>query len=463
MTEPQPGEKRPGVRQIEVDSEAAGTRLDQFLMRLLPSVPRTRVFRIVRKGEVRVNGKRAGPEQRLQERDIVRVPPIRIEAEPAPGEPARVPSRARDTIEAAIISEDERLLVLDKPAGVAVHGGSGLSFGVIEALRAMRPKEDLELVHRLDRDTSGCLLVARKRSALRALHELMREGLVEKRYLTLVKGHWNLGHTKIDAPLRTDIRVGGERTVKVDASGKEAISEFRPIQWFGNQATLLEVSLLTGRTHQIRVHTAHAGHPVAGDEKYGDEAFNEEMKALGLPRMFLHSHSISFEWPQGAHGGLFSASAPLPAQLSAVIDALSSGAKTAVRLPRWGNKEDAPRKPRRAVRDDASGETVARAPAPATRAAAKSRDERSQPAGRRAGRQRSSAKRRPGGPQSPGGSDPARRRNGGQSRTEGRVRSGDGLRTEGRGRSADKSRTEGRSGRQGRSNGRGRAGNQGRR
>ncbi len=261
----------------------------------------------------------------MQERDIVRVPPIRIEAEPAPGEPARVSSRARETIEAAVISEDDRLIVLDKPAGVAVHGGSGLSFGVIEALRAMRPKEDLELVHRLDRETSGCLLVARKRSALRTLHELMRDGLVEKRYLTLVKGHWNLGHTKIDAPLRTDIRVGGERTVKVHSSGKEALSEFRPIQWFGNQATLLDVSLHTGRTHQIRVHAAHAGHPVAGDEKYGDEAFNEEMKAAGLHRMFLHSHSISFEWPQGAHGGLFSASAPLPAELSAVIDALSSG------------------------------------------------------------------------------------------------------------------------------------------
>ncbi len=180
------------------------------------------------------------------------------------GEPARVPARARENIEASIISEDDRLIVLDKPAGVAVHGGSGLSFGVIEALRAMRPNDELELVHRLDRDTSGCLLVARKRSALRTLHELMREGLVEKRYLTLVKGHWNLGHTKIDAPLRTDIRVGGERTVKVHASGKEALSEFKPIQWFGNLATLFEVSLHTGRTHQIRVHAAHAGHPVGG-------------------------------------------------------------------------------------------------------------------------------------------------------------------------------------------------------
>jgi 23S rRNA pseudouridine955/2504/2580 synthase len=349
-----------GVRQIEVDPEAAGTRLDQFLLRLLPGVPRSRVFRIVRKGEVRVNGKRAGPEQRLQERDIVRVPPVRLEPEPAPGQPVRVPSQVRENIEAAVISEDDRLLVLDKPAGVAVHGGSGLSFGVIEALRAMRPKEDLELVHRLDRETSGCLLVARKRSALRTLHELMREGLVEKRYLTLVKGHWNLGHTKIDEPLRTDIRVSGERTVKVHTSGKEAISEFRPIQWFGNQATLLEVSLLTGRTHQIRVHAAHAGHPVAGDEKYGDEGFNAEMKEAGLSRMFLHSHSVSFEWPRGAHGGLFSASAPLPAELSRVIDALSGpNVKTASRPPRWNSSESRERKPR--PRQSASGSSAARA------------------------------------------------------------------------------------------------------
>jgi 23S rRNA pseudouridine955/2504/2580 synthase len=309
-----------GVRLLEVDSEAAGTRLDQFLMRLLPNVPRSRIFRIVRKGEVRVNGKRAGPEHRLQERDKVRVPPVRIEAEPEPGQPKRVSPRVTELIAGSIIAEDDRLLVLDKPAGVAVHGGSGVSFGIIEALRAMRPKEELELVHRLDRDTSGCLLIARKRSALRTLHELMREGKVEKRYLALVKGHWNLGHTRIDAPLRTDTRVGGERTVKVHPSGKTAVSEFRPVQWFGKRATLVEVSLLTGRTHQIRVHSAHAGNPVAGDDKYGDEDFNAELKEIGLNRMFLHSHSVSFDWPQG---GDFSASAPLPADLSKVIDALT--------------------------------------------------------------------------------------------------------------------------------------------
>ncbi|HEV7716994.1 MAG TPA: RluA family pseudouridine synthase [Steroidobacteraceae bacterium] len=321
MAEPQQGAATHGVRQVEVDSGTAGVRLDQFLMKLLPSVPRNRIFRIVRKGEVRVNGHRVGPEHRLQERDKVRVPPVRVEEPPAPGEPARVPSRAQEQMRASIISEDDRLLVLDKPAGVAVHGGSGLSFGVIEALRAMRPKEELELVHRLDRDTSGCLLVARKRSALRALHELMREGLVDKRYLALLKGHWNLGHTKVNVPLRTDIRVGGERTVKVSPSGKSAISEFRPIQWFGKRATLVEVSLLTGRTHQIRVHSAHSDNAVAGDEKYGDKDFNAEMREYGLDRMFLHAHSVSFDWPQG---GAFSASAPLPPDLAKVIDTLGA-------------------------------------------------------------------------------------------------------------------------------------------
>ena len=195
-----------------------------------------------------------------------------------------------------------------------------MSFGVIEVLRALRPEDTLELVHRLDRDTSGCLLVARKASALRALHALLREGQFEKRYLALVKGHWQHGRTRIDVPLRTDLRVGGERTVKAHPSGKAALSEFRPLQFFGKRATLMEVTLYTGRTHQIRVHAAHAGHALAGDEKYGDPQFNSECAQLGLARMFLHAHSVGFEWPQG---GAFSVSAPLPADLSAVVDRLT--------------------------------------------------------------------------------------------------------------------------------------------
>jgi len=310
------------VRHVEVGEEQVGLRLDNFLVKLLESVPRTRVFRLVRKGEVRVNGKRASPELRLQLGDKVRIPPIRLEAPASAQDPAsRVPKSLVETVRNAILIENERLIVVNKPAGIAVHGGSGISFGIIEALRAARPEEELELVHRLDRDTSGCLLVARKPSALRELHALMREGQVEKGYLALVKGQWDLGRKRIDVALRTDTRVGGERHVRAHASGKEAISNFAPVQFFGNKGTLVEVDLDTGRTHQIRVHAAHVGHPVAGDGKYGDEDFNERMKAKGLNRMFLHSHRISFDWPRG---GNFSASAPLPPELGAVLDAMAA-------------------------------------------------------------------------------------------------------------------------------------------
>ena len=310
------------VRHVEVSEEQAGQRLDRFLEHLLGGVPRSHVYRLVRRGEVRVNHRRASPGQRLQWRDSVRVPPVHLEAEPGP---ARPPRSLVEAVSRAILSEDERLIVIDKPAGVAAHGGSGVSFGLIEALRAARPGETLELVHRLDRGTSGCLLVARKPSALRTLHALLREGRMEKGYLTLVKGRWNLGRKRIEAPLRTDARVSGERTVKVHPSGKPSVSEFRPVQFFGRRgsgsvsATLLEVALHTGRTHQIRVHAVHAGHPVAGDDKYGDPAFNRALRALGLERPFLHAHRVSFDWPGG---GTFSASAPLPPELKAVLDRL---------------------------------------------------------------------------------------------------------------------------------------------
>jgi 23S rRNA pseudouridine955/2504/2580 synthase len=315
---PQPPNEssRAAVRHVQIDAEQAGKRLDQFLLKLFGTVPRSRVYRLVRKGEVRVNGHRADPAQRLELNDKVRVPPVRIDPQ---GAAARIPRALLERIQRAIILENDKLLVIDKPSGIAVHGGSGLSFGVIEVLRALRPEDSLELVHRLDRDTSGCLLVARKASALRVMHALLREGLFEKRYLTLLQGHWQHGRKRIDVALRTDTRVGGERTVQAHASGKAAVSDFRPLQFFGKRATLMEVGLLTGRTHQIRVHAAHAGHAVAGDEKYGDSHFNTELAALGLHRMFLHAHSVSFAWPQG---GAFSASAPLPADLAAVVDRL---------------------------------------------------------------------------------------------------------------------------------------------
>lgn len=336
---------KPAVVQAEIGEDDAGSRLDRFLTRRYPGVPRTRLYRIVRKGEVRVNGKRADIDTRLVLGDVVRLPPVRATApadeggERSPGavrdagvaaagvaapKRVRVPASLIETVTGAIIHEDERLLVIDKPAGLAVHGGSGVSFGVIEALRAARPEEaeTLELVHRLDRDTSGVLLVARKPAVLRMLHASLRDGEgFEKRYLALLKGSWQLGKKRIDAPLRTDLRVGGERTVKVAAGGKAAASDFRVVQSFGKVATLMEVSILTGRTHQIRVHAQYAGHPVAGDPKYGDPGFNGEMRDLGLERMFLHASSLSFVWPD--RGTEFSVNAPLPPELARVVDALS--------------------------------------------------------------------------------------------------------------------------------------------
>jgi 23S rRNA pseudouridine955/2504/2580 synthase len=306
------------VQQLLVGERGAGQRLDNFLARSLEGVPKTHIFRVIRKGEVRVNGKRAKPETRLLASDTVRVPPVRV-GEAAP--PRRASPAMVEGLTGAIVFEDARLIVINKPAGVAVHGGSGVSFGVIEALRSARPDETLELVHRIDRDTSGLLMISRKPAALRILHALMRDGQVEKRYLALVKGKWELGRKRIDVPLRTDIRVGGERTVKAHESGKEAASVFKPVQFFGKRASLVEVELETGRTHQIRVHASHAGYPLAGDEKYGEAEFNEKMHALGLKRMFLHAHQLSFTWPDT--GMEFSASAPLPADLAAVIDALA--------------------------------------------------------------------------------------------------------------------------------------------
>jgi 23S rRNA pseudouridine955/2504/2580 synthase len=312
-------ESRTEVQHFEVTEEEAGQRLDNYVQRRLGSIPRSRVYRVIRKGEVRVNGRRAGPELRLQLHDRVRVPPVRITPPAATGRPS---GDLAARISRAIVHEDQNLIVLDKPAGIAVHGGSGVSFGVIEALRAARPGEPLELVHRLDRDTSGCLLIARRASSLRELHALMRANAFEKRYLVLVKGKWDLGAKRIDVPLRTDTRVGGERTVRVGASGRASVSDFRPVQFFGRTATLMEVTLHTGRTHQIRVHAAHAGHPVAGDDKYGDAAFNEAMRSFGLGRMFLHAHSLSFSWTRG---GEFSINTPLPAELAALIDVLAAG------------------------------------------------------------------------------------------------------------------------------------------
>ncbi|HEV7612798.1 MAG TPA: RluA family pseudouridine synthase [Steroidobacteraceae bacterium] len=336
-----------------VTADEAGQRIDNFLMRYFKSVPRSRVYRLVRKGEVRVNRKRVDAEYRIQEGDEVRLPPVRIDAgdevghdgpghdgpghdgpghdgprHDGPGRAGlgrggpRLPSSSLiELIERAVIFQDKHLLVIDKPAGVAVHGGSGMSFGVIEALRASRPRETLELVHRLDRDTSGCLLVARERSTLTTLHALIRNGGMHKTYLGLVAGSWQLGTKRIDAPLATDNRQHGERHVRVAPAGKESVSVFKPVQFFGALATLMEVDIPTGRTHQIRVHASFAGHPLLGDDKYGDRERNAELRRHGLKRTFLHAQSVAFEWP--GSGVPFHASAPLPAELAAVIDAIT--------------------------------------------------------------------------------------------------------------------------------------------
>ena len=301
-----------------ITEQEAGQRIDNFLMRHFKSVPRSRVYRLLRKGEVRVNKKRVDAEYRMAAGDEVRLPPVRLEASAEPGRPS---TSLQELIEKSVIFQDKHLLVINKPPGVAVHGGSGMSFGVIEALRASRPRETLELVHRLDRDTSGCLCVARDRATLVALHALIRESGMHKTYLGLVSGSWQLGTKRIDAPLATDGRSHGERHVRVAAAGKNSVSVFKPVQFFASVATLMEVDIPTGRTHQIRVHAAFAGHPLLGDDKYGDRDRNGEFKRLGLKRIFLHAQSVAFEWP--GSGVPFHASAPLPDDLAGVLDAIA--------------------------------------------------------------------------------------------------------------------------------------------
>jgi 23S rRNA pseudouridine955/2504/2580 synthase len=304
------------VTYVDAGEGDAGQRIDNFLMRILKDVPRSLVYRILRTGEVRVNGKRARPEYRLVANDRVRLPPLQRQAPKTSAE--STPSRSlREFVSASIIHEDRDLIVVNKPAGVAVHGGSGLSSGVIEALRAAHPElKELELVHRLDRETSGVLLVAKRRAVLRELHALLRDRSMEKRYLALVVGRWPFGTKTIDLPLKTNLKQGGERVVRVHADGQEAVTTFKPLQHFSKLATLLDISLGTGRTHQIRVHAAHAGHPIAGDEKYGDRERDAKLKPFGLQRMYLHAHSISFKRRDAAP---FSITAPVPPEWQALI------------------------------------------------------------------------------------------------------------------------------------------------
>jgi 23S rRNA pseudouridine955/2504/2580 synthase len=304
------------VRLLEVTGDHAGQRIDNFLLRLLKGVPKSLIYRLLRQGAVRVNGAPVQPDYRVQTGDQVRIPPLHLPQASAqvPPPPALL-ARLRD----AVLWEDQELLVLDKPAGMAVHKGSGLAFGLIELMRALRPPLTfLELAHRLDRETSGCLVLAKTPAALRALHDGLRAGTVDKRYLALVRGRWEYGTREITVPLRKVLR-GGERLMAVTEAGKPARTRFQPVNLF-RRGSLLEVTPATGRTHQIRVHAAWCAHPLAGDDKYGDAGFNREMQRYGLRRLFLHAHSIAIV----LGGREIAISAPLPEELKQVLEPLET-------------------------------------------------------------------------------------------------------------------------------------------
>ena len=287
---------------LEVGEEGTAQRIDNFLLRRLKGVPKSHVYRVLRSGEVRVNSSRVRPGHRLSAGDRVRVPPMRL-AE-------RVAQRTPRPIELPVVHEDDALLAVDKPSGVAVHGGSGVSYGVIESLRAARPQaKALELVHRLDRDTSGLLLIAKKRSALLELHRMLREGEVEKTYVAMVKGCWQGGARELREALHKYLTPSGERRVRVGADGLHAVTRVRPLATSA-RFSLVEARLLTGRTHQIRVHLAHTGHPVVGDDKYGDFELNRALAKEGVRRLFLHARRIAFVHP--ATGRRLVLESPLP-------------------------------------------------------------------------------------------------------------------------------------------------------
>ncbi|MBN6151627.1 RluA family pseudouridine synthase [Xanthomonas sp. AmX2] len=320
---PKPREGAAAVRILKVPEDRAGQRVDNFLLGHLKGAPRSLVYKLMRSGQVRVNGGRTKAERKLEAGDEVRIPPVRLAEE---GEKALPPEAFMARLQAAIVYEDARLLVLNKPSGVASHGGSGISHGAIETLRALRPNQSLELVHRLDRDTSGLLIVAKKRSALTEMQALMREGDsvdgggISKRYLTLLVGRMPDGVMSVDAPLHIGLRQGGERHVQVNAAGKASLSHFRVLERRGGHS-FCEVRIETGRTHQIRVHAQHLGHPVAGDDKYGDEATNKRLREqIGLKRLFLHAASLEFALDGGQTPYVLNA--PLADELSEALNRL---------------------------------------------------------------------------------------------------------------------------------------------
>jgi 23S rRNA pseudouridine955/2504/2580 synthase len=302
------------VQLVEITEDNSEQRLDNFLITRLKGVPKSRIYRLVRKGEVRVNKGRIDVKYRLVIGDIVRIPPVRI-AERT--EESYVTQSLKETLQQGVLFEDDAFLILNKPAGFAVHGGSGVSSGIIEGLRLIRPEAHfLELVHRLDKDTSGCLLIAKKRSALRKLHELFREDNIHKTYTALLAGQWARKKLVVNAPLLKNISQGGERMVVISSAGKEAETLFRRLKLFAD-STLVEASPKTGRTHQIRVHAASLGHPIVGDERYGRDDINKGFRTRGYKRMFLHATTLTFQHP--VSGDSMTISAPLPAQLEHLL------------------------------------------------------------------------------------------------------------------------------------------------
>ncbi|MFP1891752.1 23S rRNA pseudouridine(955/2504/2580) synthase RluC [Lonsdalea quercina] len=310
--------ENPSVQFLTVSDEEAGQRIDNFLRTKLKGVPKSMIYRILRKGEVRINKRRVKPEYKLLDGDLIRIPPVRTSER----EEAQVSTGLAkvSALVDCIIYEDDYLLVLNKPSGTAVHGGSGLSFGVIEGLRALRPEARfLELVHRLDRDTSGVLLVAKKRSTLRALHEQLRSKGMQKDYLALVRGQWQSHCKVVQAPLLKNILQSGERIVRVNSEGKPSETRFKVEERF-EHATLVKASPVTGRTHQIRVHTLHAGHPIAFDDRYGDRDFDGQLAGTGLKRLFLHAQALKFEHPNT--GETLRVEAPLDDELRRCLQVL---------------------------------------------------------------------------------------------------------------------------------------------
>jgi 23S rRNA pseudouridine955/2504/2580 synthase len=303
-----------GVRTVEIGPERDGQRVDNALMTMLKGVPRSLVYRILRTGQVRINGKRAKPDTRLALGDMLRIPPVRV----AEREENVAPSGMVRSVAEAVIFEDKHFLVIDKPVGIAAHGGSGVSHGAIELLRAARPNDHLELVHRLDRDTSGVLVLAKSRSGLTGLQALIRENTVTKQYLCLMTGTPRKAKFDVNAPLLKSVMHGGERLVRVDDAGKPSLTYFKELEQYPN-ARLMQATLGTGRTHQIRVHAQYAGHPLAGDPKYGDEAANKRFRSMGLKRMFLHAARMSFD----LDGKNYDFSSPLPDELKAFLNKLA--------------------------------------------------------------------------------------------------------------------------------------------